>query len=225
MSSDLHQQMRDFVIVFEQFELEQLDQIPYWTKVNHVAQISPSEFAAYNRNQLISHELVKSLPKSKLVKGRRIFDTAQTPTRQNSPRTVSFSPRVDIQPIEKNKRRNLTEQNTERQAKKPPPKRSPASPLSQVIHNIDEARLDQQNGQSSGPRGEALKLAEELEILNEDLLDLVPPDFDIIDSNPLKLYVAPATNDCDSDSVSYLTSDEDEDDNDSARRNSFRHSK
>lgn len=205
------------MIVFEPLPPEQWEHLPYWTTVDQVAQISPSELVGFCRPYLDKlNYLVKQLPKSTLLNGRRVFDTAQTPTRISSPRTVTFSPRVDVQPIEKNKRHHLVENNSgDQQTKVSQPKRSEsASPLSHVIDNSGKSKPQTQSqgeSLSQQPKENVHKSPEELELLREELLDLVPPDFDIMFTDPNKIYTASASNDCDSDSVSYFSSDSDDD--------------
>ena len=185
------------MVVFDTIPADQLKQYPYWTEVDDIAQISPSELIDFTRSHLDLFDSIKPLPKSSLINGRRIFETSSTPTRINSPRTVTFSPRVDIQPIETNKWRQLAEKNArlldQRDKTRQPQMKSVLNDIA-ISDNIRDESLSQ--SREDGDESD----------LFDDLLDLVPPDFDIIDHDLQKLYVASATNDCDSDSVSGVSS-------------------
>jgi hypothetical protein len=203
MSSELDQQMIDFVVILESLPAEQYEQVPFWTEIDDVAKIDPSEFVCFEHSNLDHAGSVWS--KSTLINGRRIFERIPQ-FRPNSPRTVTFSPRIEVQPIGKNKRCYLDENNRYYT-------RTPTSNFSQPL---DPLRVIN-NSDKSSPLPQDPKAADEnsksLELLNEDLNDLVPPDFEIFHSEVDQIF-ANSINLADSDSVSYVSNSDDDYDDD-----------
>lgn len=198
MVPDLTTQYREFVVVLESLPADSIDQVPYWTKVDRVAQISQTDYSQYRQNCLDHLGKKRLSAKGTLVNGRRIFDTSRLHV--GSARTVSFSPRVDIQPIERCRYADDNE-HPRREGTVGP---LASSPLSQVTDNTE-------NTYHSCHRESRCDWRENQELMFQEFFDLVPPDFEIIDADMSKIYVASATNDCDSDSVSYISSESDND--------------
>lgn len=202
MTSDLDFQLKEFVVVFKsEFTAEQLAHIPYWTDVDHIASISQSEFKRY-RHPLGYHNESKPLARSTLQNGRRTFEIPKTPRHLNSPRSVTFSPKVGVRPIEK--RRGSAESDDGNQ-----------SSTADVAHTLSSKhgaesndRLVQDKSDRSirlpDRRGAARNL-QSFDILYEDLADLVPPEFDVISSDIQQIFIP--SRDCDSDSVSHFSSE------------------
>jgi hypothetical protein len=200
--SDL--QFREFFIVFESLPPDQFETVPNWTKIDQISQIDPAEFDEYVRSNYIDQDQ----PRSFLVDGRRIFGASRGAPYAGSPRTVTFSPRVDIQPIQHFARRYLAEKNSGNRsnalfARKP----DTSTPLSQMIDDNQEEDLPKPK-----KRKNSQMIFETEELLYHDLFDLIPVDYDIMDNDLHKLYTAASTgNDCDSDSISYISSCSDDD--------------
>lgn len=219
----------EFFVLFESLALEAPHKIPLWTEVDRVAQVSPLELMRYapcDTTTQASQQLLRPENFANNAKGR-VFDTTPRPPknfRLNTTRNITFSPKVEIKTIERRGER-LTSDSSLDGEKDTPTKMTGTSILIktpthmpqiimpkskyvlQLATNFNGNTEQQQVTENKNTQDKTGKNG--LELLDDRMLDLVPPDFGVIHLDLDNICSSSTNPHEDSDSVSYFSSDDD----------------